>query len=366
MIRNLVLAILVLSCLAFSATPQVMVKSDGVNAYEAALEAASTDEAKVAIAREYLDKYPNDIPMLRSAQNVLNRSSDLKPEFWKERMDANPTAANRYLWARKSGDAAEMQVQAGWMMQNDPKNFWGYYLAAVAEWQKETPDLKIVSNYFAQAIEKDPSRPEGWGYAAQAYEEQEDWANALKMYEAEMVVEPSDSGPKFSIMGIYAQQRDGDNFFRMSSELVKSDPPLSFELERFGTESKLTAADLTKDYAVMEVFTYWCGPCVRHALPEANRLTEEGKMPFAFYAVHAEGKGDRALALMDSNDVNGKKWQLNFVFGTDELNERLGVTGYPSYYVVDPSGRPRAMLLGYSDTTVETLTWVIEELKRRS
>lgn len=366
MIRILVLSVVLVSGMLLAATPQPMVKSEGETAYEAAMSATTTDEAKAAVAREFLDKYPMDIPLLRSCQNVLNRLSDLKPEFWKERMDTNPSSANRYLWARKTGDAAEMQTQAGWMMQNDPKNFWGYYLAAVAEWQKETPDLKVVSNYFAQAIEKDPSRPEGWGYAAQAYEEQKNWANAISMYEAEMVVEPGDTSPKFSIMGIYAQQRDAENFFRLSSELVKPEPPLSFELERYGTESKLTSADLQKDYSVMEVFTYWCNPCVRHALPEANRLTEEGKLPFTFYAVHAEGKIDRALALMDSNDVNGKKWHLNFVFGTDELNERLGVTGYPSYYIVDPSGRPRAMLLGYSDTTVETLSWVIEELKRRS
>jgi len=104
---------------------------------------------------------------------------------------------------------------------------------------------------------------------------------------------------------------------------------------------------------------------VQRSLPEMNALTTENKLPFPVYAVHAEGKVDKALALMDSTDVNGKPWKLDFVFGDKSLNERLAVAGYPSYYVIDDKARPRAFILGHPEDTVGTLQWLIDEIKKR-
>ncbi len=105
---------------------------------------------------------------------------------------------------------------------------------------------------------------------------------------------------------------------------------------------------------------------MQRSLPEMNALTTDNKLPFPVYAVHAEGKSDRALALMDSNDVNGKKWKLDFVFGSKELNDRLAVAGYPSYYVIDDHARPVAVVLGHPEDTIGTLEWLINEAKKRS
>lgn len=97
-----------------------------------------------------------------------------------------------------------------------------------------------------------------------------------------------------------------------------------------------------------------------------NALNSEHKLSFPFYAIHAEGESERALALMDSNDVQGRPWTLDFVFGDEALSKRLGVIAYPSYYVLDDHARPVAVLIGHSDDTIDLLEWLIIQAKKRS
>lgn len=247
---------LILAAAGWAVEPQPLAKSAGEVAWDA-IPSDTPDEEQVRLAKEYLDKYPDDIPLLRSVQNVLNRKSDLAAEFWKERMDKNPTAANRYLYARKTGDAAVMKEQAEWIVANDPKNFWGDYLLAVAEMQKEEPDLKYIVGKFESALVKDPARPEGWMYGADAYEQMKDWDNALRMYQALLVVDPTDKSPNMSMMGIYAQKRDADKYFEMASAVLPSEPPLEVSLGMYDSEHVMTAADFSGRYTVLELFTYW-------------------------------------------------------------------------------------------------------------
>lgn len=365
MIRLSLLLVLSLFAVLWAVEPKPQVKSAAELAWEA-IPDTIPDEEQVRVAKEYLDKYPNDIPLLRSVQNILNRKSDLTPEFWKARMEQNPTSANRYLWARKTGESAEMKKQADWIMENDKESFWGYYLAAASEMSKDAPDFAVATGFYDQAIAKDPSRPEGWYFCADANEQAGNLDRAIECYRAGLVVDPSDKSLEMSIMGIYARKRDADKYFEYASKLIQSDPPLEISLERYKHSTPLTTADLTKDFTVLEVFAYWCGPCVKGALPEMNKLADEGKLPFNFYPVHAEGKNEGGLALMDSNDVTGRDWHLNFVFGNDEFNKRLGVTAYPSYYLIDKNARPVAMLIGHSESTIDLLEWLIIEARKRS
>jgi tetratricopeptide (TPR) repeat protein len=255
-VKLLIFLLAASSLWAAAPAPQPQVKSAAEIAWEA-IPDTIPDAEQVRIAREYLDNNPNDIPLLRSVQNILNRKSDLTIDFWTERMNANPTSANRYLYARKTGDPEIMKTQADQIMKDDPSNFWGYYLGAVAEWSKEKPDMSVVTNYFEQAIAKDPSRPEGWSYGAQAYENAKDWDNALRLYDAMLTVKPDDKDSKMGKMGIYAQKRDADNYFKMSTELLTKEPPLAVDMKMHNSSHNITTADLTGQYSVVEMFTYW-------------------------------------------------------------------------------------------------------------
>lgn len=241
---------------AAPAEPRLQVKSPGELAWEA-IPDTLPDAEQVRVALEFLDQHPNDIPLLRSVQNILNRKGDLTVEFWKERMDKNPTSANRYLYARKVNESEVMKAQAEWIMQNDPANFWGYYLAAVSEMNKETVDQKVVIQYLEQAIAKDPSRPEGWYYCADANEQAGNLDKALEYYQAGLVVEPGDKSLKMSILGVHAQKRDADSYFALAGELLPKEPPLQIDLGMHGSEHKMTASDFSGQYTVLELFTYW-------------------------------------------------------------------------------------------------------------
>jgi len=97
-----------------------------------------------------------------------------------------------------------------------------------------------------------------------------------------------------------------------------------------------------------------------------NRLTHENKLPFKFYAVHAEGDKPQAHALIDSTDYNGKDWVLTFLWGNKEIDEQVGgVHAYPTYYILDAQAQPRAMVIGHNDKTVESIEWLIGEIKKR-
>lgn len=256
MIRVSCLLVLSLFVSLWAVDPRLQVKSAAELAWDA-IPDTIPDEEQVRVAKEFLEKNPNDIPLLRGVQNILNRKSDLTPEFWKERMEKSPTSANRYLWARKSADTTEMKAQAEWIMENDKENFWGYYLAAVAESYKETPDQKVVISYFDQAIAKDPSRPEGWYFCADANEQAGNLDRALECYRAGMVANPTDNSLEMSIMGIYAQKRDADNYFALAAKLLPKEPALQLDLGMHGSDRKMTAADFTGKYTVLEMFTYW-------------------------------------------------------------------------------------------------------------
>ena len=105
---------------------------------------------------------------------------------------------------------------------------------------------------------------------------------------------------------------------------------------------------------------------MQRSLPEMNALKSENKLSFPVYAVHAEGPSDKASALMDSTDVHGKPWTLDFVYGDKSLNERLAVAGYPSYYVIDDQARPVALVFGHPEDTIDILEWLIVQAKKRS
>lgn len=259
MIRTVfMLSLVAASCVwaAAPAQPLPQVKSAAELAWEA-IPDTIPDAEQVRVAMEYLDNNPNDIPLLRNVQNILNRKGDLTVEFWKERMDKNPTTANRYLYARKVGESDVMKAHADLIMNEDPNNFWGYYLAAVSELNKEKPDLNISVGFFEQAIAKDPSRPEGWYYCADSYEQLGNLDKALECYQAGLVVQPGDKSLKMSILGLYGQKRDADKYFTLAAELLPKEPPLQIDLGMHGSEHKMTASDFSGQYTVLEMFTHW-------------------------------------------------------------------------------------------------------------
>jgi len=359
------LAVLCALSIAFGYAPQPKVTSPAEASFDSALATATTDEAQVQLAKEFLDKYPDNIPVGRQAQNILNRKSDTSADWYKQRMEANPTATNRYLWARASQDPEIMMAQAEWLMANEPDNFWGYYLAASTLWDAEKPDMDKVIGYFEQAVAKDPARYEGYLYLGYAYEDAGKPEKALEVFTAAEVVDPSDQSPRQARLGLYAQMKNAEKYFELVTPMLPTEP-LTVELAVAKSAKGEKSPNLKGEITVLDCFANWCGPCVHMSLPEWNEKTIKNEMPFKLYAVHAEGENEGAHKLLDSTDVNGKQWALTFLWGTEEFRKQLGgVNSFPSYYILDKEARPRALIVGHSPYTAETIEWLISEIQKR-
>lgn len=98
-----------------------------------------------------LGQVPGRYSAVASVQNTLNRKSDLAVEYgrggWTESDGGQPL-----LVCAQDGRRGGDEKAAEWIVANDPKNFWGDYLLAVAEMQKEKPDLKYIVAHFESAL----------------------------------------------------------------------------------------------------------------------------------------------------------------------------------------------------------------------
>ena len=99
-----------------------------------------------------------------------------------------------------------------------------------------------------------------------------------------------------------------------------------------------------------------------------NRAKIEGKVPFPVYALHRGGKHEKGEKIIaDKSHELGDEWVIDFLWSTPELEKQFGgVKGLPSYYLIGPDGRVRAVIKGHPKNTVETLVWLQGEIQKRS
>jgi hypothetical protein len=106
---------------------------------------------------------------------------------------------------------------------------------------------------------------------------------------------------------------------------------------------------------------------VQRSLPEMNRAKMENKVPFQVFALHRGGKNEKGEKIIADKSKLGDAWVLDFLWSTPEFEKQFGgVKGLPSYYLVGSDGRVRAVLKGHSKNTMETLTWLRDQIEKHS
>ncbi|MBU0509433.1 hypothetical protein KKH27_11450 [bacterium] len=241
-------------CLAYQPVP--VQKSRVEQEIKVRLEALTDDSAKVAVAQQYLEEFPNDIAVVRAALDVLLKKMDDPITFFRQRleMDTGSIAAH-YLYGKASRDSTIMAEAARWILTREPDNYWGHELAGYAEWFKANPDTGILIRNFRKAIEADPSRPEGYLYLGWVFWDEELWPEAREVLEAGAIVDPEDKSIRDARLTVYAEQRDGKTFFDLMQG-VFSDTPLIADLPRAKAGPNVTTADLRGQPTVIEYWAY--------------------------------------------------------------------------------------------------------------
>ena len=186
-----------LAAAAFAAPhfqPKVMQLSPEEIAMEEEIMATQAPMERVRIARSYLERYYDNVPLGRYASDLIRRHSDRKEdavEYLREFAAMHPREIGpQYYYARIADDTLLWEKKARWAIEKDSTSNWAWLMWMAAEWHKSKPDMKLVTERVEKAVALDPSRPEGYFFLGDAYAEQNRWDDAIAAYEAGLVAEP--------------------------------------------------------------------------------------------------------------------------------------------------------------------------------
>ena len=109
----------------------------------------------------------------------------------------------------------------------------------------------------------------------------------------------------------------------------------------------ITLEDLKGKAVVLDFWGTWCKPCVM-ATPGLVKLHKKfAEQPVVFISVAENDREDAWSAYIDKNKM---VWP-QFLDKTRKLVLPFGVTGYPTYIIIDPEGIVQWRRVGYGDTT---------------
>jgi tetratricopeptide (TPR) repeat protein len=174
--------------------PQPMQKTAAESAFEKEVLGISSTVTLLQTAKEYMERYPDDVPLGVYASDVIYRSSERKAEaldyigefaaaHWRE-------IGAQYYYARLAQDTLVWDQKARWALAKDSTSFWAWLMWVEAEWHKSNPDMEAVIDRLQHAVSLDPSRPEGYLELGRAYTEQGEWEEARDAYQAGLVCDP--------------------------------------------------------------------------------------------------------------------------------------------------------------------------------
>jgi peroxiredoxin len=129
------------------------------------------------------------------------------------------------------------------------------------------------------------------------------------------------------------------------------------------TGEKIETKDLKGKVIVINLWFTTCYPCILE-LPALNRLVEEYKdKDVVFLGISTDTK-----AMLDSDFFPKYKFDFKIIADGKDIVKKLGHTGFPTFYIIDTTGRGRAAWSGGAvDKSAETAVYlkakpIIDEL----
>ena len=175
--------------------PQPMKQSEAEAEFCAAVDKEGNATERLRIAKEYLERYPNDVPLGRYAASIIYQSSIHKSdavEYLRMFADAHHREIGpQYYYARIADDTLIWDEKARWALARDSTNYWAWLMWMAAEWHKSNPEMSSVMTRIEKAIALDSSRPEAFMFLGDAHGEQGNWLSAIEAYEAGLVCDSS-------------------------------------------------------------------------------------------------------------------------------------------------------------------------------
>lgn len=183
--------------------PQPMNPSAAEIEFRAALEMESDTLQRMQLAQEFVTRFPEDVPLGRLASDELRKGrngASWAKIFFKKLSDDHPDLLGpHYYYARVADDTLIWDEQASWALAHDSTSSWAWLMWMAAEWHKAKPDMEAVRERAIKSINLDSSRPEGFMFMGQWYEEMQDTVGAIEAYKAGLVCDPEHRVCKMSL-----------------------------------------------------------------------------------------------------------------------------------------------------------------------
>jgi thiol-disulfide isomerase/thioredoxin len=154
------LLVIVAAATAADFTVRPYKPSSATTEFEAALD-TSTYPAQLQLARDYRDRYPDDMGVQMRASAVLAMDNlDSTRAYYVARAERQPDSeVAAYLAARLMQSPDEQRKYADRLLAKDPDSYWGNMLAAGSYTPENDPGFKLSEAALRKAIAKDNSLP---------------------------------------------------------------------------------------------------------------------------------------------------------------------------------------------------------------
>lgn len=235
--------------------PQLYAVPEAETTLRAEFAKAPDDVARKELALAALEKYPNDVSIGRIAQDALNPQLEDPKAWFQARAENLKTNAAQYLYARAANDGGISNSVADKILAQNPNDYWGLRLKAVAISAGGPDSLPRVIELMERAIKSNPNRPDTYLYAGFYYKQLGQDDKAIAAFEAGAVADPLDKIIRDFRLTHYATHKQAVKYFALVPTGLPT-APLDLDVTLASDGSKLSKDVFKGHYSIIECWTY--------------------------------------------------------------------------------------------------------------
>jgi thiol-disulfide isomerase/thioredoxin len=141
-----------------------------------------------------------------------------------------------------------------------------------------------------------------------------------------------------------------NSYLKVGDILKKGDDMADFEaIDKSGKKHKLS--EIKGEYILLDFSTTYCGPCIE-SVAELKEISKQYTGKLAVVTFSADGSKTTWLKGIDRDKPSWLSvWDGKGDYG--ETISKYGVTGYPTFFLVDPHGKILSKVVGYGKSPGE-------------